>query len=328
MGLLRLIVWLVNLVLLAIFAAVVIGGIGAYSYFKPGPLGEPKTVIIERGMGLPDIADLLVEQGIIAAPAKVFVLGALATGQRGKLKAGEYELEPHMSMASIAGKMAAGEVVVHKVTVVDGMTVYAVRQVLQAETALTGEMNRAVKEGSLLPETYFYNRGDTRVELLARMEKASREALEKAWAGRAPNLPLNSPEEALVLASIIEKETGVAAERAKVAGVFINRLRKGMKLQSDPTAIYPLSKFTGDLGRALTFKDLELASPYNTYYAAGLPPGPICNPSTASIEAAVNPESHDYYYFVADGTGGHAFARTLDEHNRNVARWRQINKNR
>jgi len=326
MSVFRLLAWLINLVVGLAMLGGLVGGVLMLAYYKPGPLSDSKTVVIERGSGLPGIAAQLNQAGVIDNPPAAFTLGVLLTGKRGLLKAGEYEFPAQISMAQVAELMAKGQVVVHKVTVVDGTTVKDVLAQLAAEPALTGEISQTPPEGTLLPETYFFNRGDTRDELLKRMQAAGQEALEKAWASRAPDLPVTSKLQVLTLASIIEKETGVPAERARVAGVFVNRLRQGMKLQSDPTAIYPLSNQTGDLGRALTLKDLELASPYNTYYAPGLPPGPIANPGLAALMAAVKPEGHDYLYFVADGSGGHAFASTLEAHNRNVAKWRQLQR--
>ena len=326
MSVFRLLAWLINLVVGLAMLGGLVGGVLMLAYYKPGPLVDSKTVVIERGSGLPGIAAQLNQAGVIDNPPAAFTLGVLLTGKRGLLKAGEYEFSAQISMAQVAELMAKGQVVVHKVTVVDGTTVKDVLAQLAAEPALTGQISQTPAEGTLLPETYFFNRGDTRDELLKRMQAAGQEALEKAWASRAPDLPVTSKLQVLTLASIIEKETGVPAERARVAGVFVNRLRQGMKLQSDPTAIYPLSNQTGDLGRALTLKDLELASPYNTYYAPGLPPGPIANPGLAALMAAVKPESHDYLYFVADGSGGHAFASTLEAHNRNVAKWRQLQR--
>lgn len=326
MGLIR---WLFGIIELVVVLSLVLGaaavGVGVY-YFMPGPLAENKTIVIERG-GLGQIAETLEYEGVLnTAQALVFQAGTVATGRRGSLKAGEYEFTANISPAGVTALLAGGQVIVHKITVVDGMTVREVLEALKADTTLTGEIASIPAEGTLLPETYFFNRGDTRAELVSRMQDAAKKALDEAWAHRADNLPLKNPLEALTLASIIEKETGVATERPRVAGVFINRLRKGMKLQSDPTAIYPLSNFTGNLGRSLTSRDLETPSPYNTYYTAGLPPGPIANPGLASIKAALNPEVNDYLYFVADGSGGHAFAGTLEQHNRNVARWRQLNK--
>lgn len=323
----RLICWLFGLIELALvlglLLAVCAGGLAVY-YFMPGPLAVAKTINIERGSGLGGIAVQLEREGVLnTVQGYVFQAGAAATGRRGRLKAGEYEFPANISPAGVTALLASGNVVVHKITVVDGMTVKEVVEALMADTTLTGEVGNLPPEGMLLPETYFFNRGDTRAELLKRMQDAAQKALDEAWANRAPDLPYKTPQEALVMASIVEKETGVAEERARVAGVFVNRLRRGMKLQSDPTAIYPLSNFTGNLGRELSRRDLESTSPYNTYTASALPPGPIANPGLASIRAALRPEVHDYLYFVANGSGGHAFAKTLDEHNRNVANWRQ-----
>ena len=325
MGFIRWLFGLIELVLvLGLLSAAGVAAVGVY-YFLPGQLAEPKTIVIERGSGMRGIAETLQYEGVFnVAQGYVFQLGAFVSGQRGELKAGEYEFPANISPAGVTALLASGNVVIHKVTVVDGMTVREVADILKAEPTLTGEVGTLPPEGLMLPETYFFNRGDTRAELVARMRKSAEEALAQAWANRAANLPYRNMQEALTMASIVEKETGVAAERPRVAGVFVNRLRKGMRLQSDPTAIYPLSNFTGNLGRELTRRDLESTSPYNTYTADGLPPGPIANPGLASIKAALNPEEHDYFYFVADGTGGHAFARTLDEHNRNVANWRRL----
>ena len=180
-------------------------------------------------------------------------------------------------------------------------------------------------EGSLLPETYLFTRGDTRAEIIARMQ-AAMTAVDRLWAERAAGLPLDTPEEAVILASIIEKETGVNSERAVVAGVFVNRLRRGMRLQTDPTVIYALTNGERPLGRELWRRDLEVDSPYNTYKVVGLPPGPIANPGLSALEAAMNPAETEYFYFVADGSGGHAFAKTLRDHNRNVAEWRRFQR--
>ena len=325
MGLIRWLFGLIELMLILVLLLAVVTVGASFMYFMPGPLVQAKTVLIERGTGVRGIADQLVKDGVLAQPW-IFVVGTLATGRNDELKAGEYQIPANISAAELTNLLASGNVVVHKITVIDGMTVKEVVEILNAEASLAGEISDLPPEGTLLPETYFFNRGDTRAELVARMRKAGAEALEQAWASRAPDLPLKDEQEALVLASIIEKETGVAAERPRVAGVFINRLRMGMRLQSDPTAIYPLSNFTGNLGRELTRRDLESPSPYNTYTASGLPPGPIANPSLASIKAAVNPDVHDFIYFVADGSGGHAFARTLGEHNANVVRWRRLQR--
>ncbi len=193
---------------------------------------------------------------------------------------------------------------------------------------LEGSSGEIPPEGSLAPDSYEVRPGDSRASVLARMTEAQRAWLDLAWANRAPDLPYGTPQEALIMASIIEKETGVAAERPQVASVFVNRLRKGMKLQTDPTVIYGITKGQGALGRGLRQSELRAETPYNTYVVTGLPPTPIANPGPASIEAALNPADTDYIFFVADGTGGHAFAKTLAEHNRNVARWREIEAER
>lgn len=214
-----------------------------------------------------------------------------------------------------------------RVALAEGVTSWTVVQGLNAIDVLEGEVE-VPAEGSLAPDSYEVRVGDTRTDVIARMSSAQAQILEEAWVARADGLPLSSPEEAMILASIIEKETGVAEERGQVASVFVNRLNRGMRLQTDPTVIYGITEGRGTLGRGLRQSELRAATPYNTYVIPALPPTPIANPGRASIEAALNPLSTDYIFFVADGTGGHAFARTLDEHNRNVARWRQIEAER
>ena len=217
-------------------------------------------------------------------------------------------------------------------TLPEGVTSWQIVETLKSLEDMAGDVAEVPAEGTLLPETYHYIKNDDRTELLGKMKAAMDKTVAELWPMRVEGLPITTEAEALVLASIVEKETGVAAERKKVAGVFINRLRKGMPLQSDPTVIYGITKGEvqnegqGPLGRRLLTKDLEVDTPYNTYMNPGLPPTPIANPGRASIEAVLNPEVHDYIYFVADGTGGHVFARTLAEHNANVARWRKIRK--
>lgn len=217
-----------------------------------------------------------------------------------------------------------GRTVVHRVTVPEGLTSVEIVAIVAASEVLEGAVPPPPVQGALLPETYHVARGDERAAVIGRMAEAMNEALARLWPTRAPDLPLASPAEAVILASIVEKETGIAAERAKVAGVFYNRLALGMPLQSDPTVVFALTDGKMPLGRALTRDDLAIDDPYNTYKVNGLPPGPIANPGLASLEAVLKPEATDALYFVADGTGGHAFARTLDEHNRNVAKWRKL----
>ena len=223
--------------------------------------------------------------------------------------------------------MTKGETVVRSFTIPEGLTVAEAMEIVAKAKGLAGAMPSSLPdEGRLLPETYHYSYYDSKAQAVRRMEKALDDALAKAWAGRDEGLPLNSPEEALILASIVEKETGVKAERARVAAVFLNRLRKGMRLQSDPTVIYGITQGKGPLGRDLTRADLDTLTPWNTYEITGLPPTPIANPGLASIKAVLHPEQSDDLYFVADGSGGHAFSKTLNEHNRNVAKWRKIQR--
>jgi len=298
---------------------------GALRIVAPGPLTESATVVIPRGSGLEAVAITLADAGVVESPLLV-VLGARLTGAARDLKAGEYAFAPGVSIDDVLEQMRRGRTVVHRLTVPEGLTSAQILALLDKEPVLTGTVAERPKDGSLLPETYNFSHGDSREHLVERMQRAMAQALAEAWRGRDKDLPYHSPEEALTLASIVEKETGVAAERARVAGVYVNRLEAGMRLQSDPTVIYALTDGSGELGRALTRNDLRTESPYNTYAVSGLPPGPIANPGKASILAALKPERHEYLYFVADGTGGHAFAKTLPDHNRNVARWRDVQR--
>lgn len=320
------------LVSLLFLSFVMIAGLMSYGYFlyqKPGPLEAEKPVVIERGSGVRQIAGILENEQVIES-ALIFKIAARLTKKHTMLKAGEYVFAPETTLKDALNAIAEGKTRKRKFTIPEGLTSYQIVQTLNDIETLEGDIADIPVEGCLLPETYFFALRDSRAEKVERMQDAMRDVLEEAWQNRAENLPLKTKKEALVLASIIEKETGVGGERRKVAGVFINRLRKGMPLQSDPTVIYALTKGKvedegyGPLGRRLLRKDLKIDSPYNTYRYPGLPPGPIANPGKASIEAALNPAEHDYFYFVADGTGGHAFGRTLAEHNRNVAKWRRI----
>ncbi|MBP2298616.1 endolytic transglycosylase MltG [Azospirillum picis] len=312
---------------LAVGSAVGIGYWGFERYTASGPLEQPEAVVVPRGSGLEAIAITLGDAGVIGSPL-VFVAAAKLTGSFRDLKAGEYQFPAGISIEGVLEQMRQGRTVVRRFTVPEGLTAAQVVALLAHETALTGDIAKPPKEGSLLPETYHYSYGDSRAALVERMQAAMSKTLSEAWAERDANLPLETPQQALTLASIVEKETGIATERPKVAGVFVNRLEAGMKLQSDPTVIYALTDGGGELGRALTRNDWKTDSPYNTYQVNGLPPGPIANPGKASIQAVMKPERHDFLYFVADGTGGHVFAKSLSDHNRNVAKWREFQQNR
>jgi UPF0755 protein len=293
----------------------------------PGPLTAQVTVELPRGTGLDGIARRLAEAGVIDRPGRL-VLVAKLTGRDRALKAGEYAFTPGMSPDAALRLIQSGRVVLHPVTVAEGLTVREVFEILAASPVLAGELPPPPPEGTLMPETYLVPRHETRERLVTRMRADMQAALDRAWQARRPDLPIASTQEMLVLASIIEKETAVPDEYPLVAAVFVNRLRKGMPLQTDPTVIYALTQGQQRLGRELTRRDLEVDHPYNTYRHAGLPPGPIANPGRGAIEAAVRPAPVDYLYFVADGNGGHAFATTLAEHNRNVARWRSLRDGR
>lgn len=318
----------VYLITIFMVLAALAGFWAAYEFRRNGPLSEPVLIEVQRGSSMREIAETLEEKHVIRN-AHIFMAAALVLGHQDTLKAGEYEFRRAVSLADVIYKLLAGETVPRRLTIREGLTSFEIVRLLREIELLEGEVAGVPPEGRLLPETYDYRRGEARQDVIERMRRAMDEALEELWPGRTENLPFDTREEALVLASIVEKETAVPEERKRVAGVFINRLRKNMPLQTDPTVIYAITKGRhedegmGPIGRRLLRKDLEIDSPYNTYKYPGLPPGPIANPGRASIAAVLRPEEHDYLYFVADGSGGHVFAKTLAEHNRNVARWRK-----
>lgn len=297
------------------------------AYSDPGPLAADTSVVIPRGASGQAIARRLVDAGV-AADTRLFAIAVRFLAPERPLRAGEYAFAAGISLRDVVAKLQAGETVVRRVTIAEGLTTREILALMAATEGLVGPLPEASElgEGALLPETYHFSLGDARVDLVARMTAAREAALTRLWAGRQADLPLATPEEALILASIVERETGVPEERGRVAGVFINRLIRGMRLQSDPTVAYGLADEGGPLDRPLRRADLAVDHPYNTYVHRGLPPGPIANPGLASIAAVLNPAETDDLYFVADGTGGHAFARTLAEHNRNVAAWRRIQR--
>ena len=302
-------------------------GYGRMQVDAEGPLAQGTTVIVEKGMGLREISGVLEDAGAVSSGA-LFRLAASYSGAASRLKFGEYEIPAGASVAEILAKLESGDTIAHRVVVAEGLSSWEVVELLRADEILTGEIAEVPEEGSLAPNTYFVNRGDTREGVIARMQADQARILSEAWRTRSPETMVRSPQEVLVLASIVEKETGVADERPMVASVFNNRLRRGMRLQSDPTIIYGINGGKGGLGRGIRRSELNARTPYNTYQIDGLPPTPIANPGKAAIEAVVNPASTNFVYFVADGTGGHAFSETLEEHNRNVARWRQIERER
>jgi UPF0755 protein len=291
-------------------------------FTTPGPLTEPVTVVVPQGTGLAGIADRLAKAGVVRDPW-VFEMGARLARRTRDLKAGEYRFDIAVSPRDALDILTRGDVVARRVTVAEGLTVPRVLDLVREADGLEGAITLQPTEGSLLPETYHFTLGDSRDAIVRRMMTAMEETVAELWPNRAEGLPISTPEEAVILASIVERETSLSAERPHVAGVFINRLNRGMRLQSDPTVIYGLDS-TGVLGRPLTRKDLDTPSSYNTYLINGLPPGPICSPGRESIAAVLNPKETKDLFFVADGTGGHAFARTLAEHNRNVRAWRQF----
>ncbi len=290
-----------------------------------GPLKTDTLVYIAPGTGVKAMARQLDAAGIVDAPW-IFQAAVFLAPSKAPLQAGEYMIDDSASTADIVAQLQAGKTYARSLTIPEGLMAIDIVAVLATAEALTGEVATIPAEGSLLPETYHYRRGDTRAAVIARMQKSMNETLGKLWPTRSDLSPVRSMDEAVILASIVEKETGVAAERAKVAGVFANRMKIGMPLQSDPTVIYAVTEGKYKLERPLSRKDLAQPSPYNTYTTRGLPPTPIANPGALSIAAVLQPEAHDYLYFVADGTGGHAFAKTLAEHNANVAKWRAVER--
>ncbi len=325
----RPVVMLMNTLFTAIFIGI-IGVAGAFYYAKvqfdsSGPLSHSTVITIPRGDGVNAIAALLEREGIIS-DRRIFMASVLYFNAQAKLKAGDYAIKANASMRSVLDTLVEGKAILYSVTIPEGWTSQRVVERLLAHEELSGEIAAIPAEGSLLPDTYRFDRGTDRMDLIRRMQEAQTRFLDRVWPGREENLPIASKEETLILASIVEKETGKADERAMVASVFLNRLRLGMRLGSDPTIIYGLVGGQGSLGRPIYRSEITKPTPYNTYVITGLPPTPIANPGRAAIEAVLRPDKTDYLYFVADGTGGHAFARSLAEHNRNVAEWRKIER--
>jgi UPF0755 protein len=311
----------------------VISGFGAYwiatEINKDGPLKEAKNVVIPRGEGTHDIANRLETDGVIASQQMFMAhyVGRMLTGWVGgqplQLKAGEYEIPPGASLRTVSEILGEGRSMLYRVTIPEGLTSTQIVQRLRSDQSLTGDIAAVPPEGTLLPDTYKFARGMTRQQLVDLMQAEQRKLVERLWAARQPDLPLKSPEEAVTLASIVEKETGRNDEREKVAAVFVNRLRQNIRLQSDPTILYGL--FLGEVawGRPIYKSEIQQKTAHNTYQIDGLPPTPICNPGKSAIEATLNPAKTSDLYFVANGQGGHVFTTNLKDHNAAVANWRK-----
>jgi UPF0755 protein len=294
---------------------------------EPGPLAAEKIVYIAPHSDVPEILAQLERDGVIDNPM-LMNIAMLIEGVRSRLKPGEYAFKQNASLREVMDELVNGRQILHGVTIPEGLTTEQIAARLRDSDFLAGDLAELPKEGALLPETYKVARGYPRAKLLLKMQEDQRKLLDQIWARRNPDLPVKTPYELVTLASIVEKETGKADERPRVAAVFVNRLRKGMRLQSDPTIVYGLVGGRATLGRGILKSEVEKWTPYNTYAIDGLPPGPIANPGRAALEAVANPSRTQELYFVADGTGGHVFAETLDQHARNVQRWRQIEKDR
>ena len=308
-----------------VFCVILLGAFFTYNYvhtalLKPLSYSSPLVFELEKGTSASKVALKLTNQHLAAHPVLVR-LAMRFYGFDKNLKAGEYLLEPNMCLKDILQKLTSGQVIMHRLTLPEGLTTVQMLKIINENKFLSGQITDTPAEGDLLPETYTFVKGTSKNTIIKSAKKQMQKAIQNAWRRRQTDIPLQNERELLILASLIEKETGVNAERAKVASVFYNRLNINMPLQTDPTVIYALTQGLTDLNRSLTRKDLQIDSPYNTYKYKGLPPSPICNPGIQALLAAANPESTPYFYFVADGNGGHRFAKTLTEHNQNIRLW-------
>ncbi|WFU21647.1 endolytic transglycosylase MltG [Bradyrhizobium sp. CB1717] len=308
-----------------------LGAGGVYYYGRqvleaPGPLREDKIVNIPQRAGKRDIAETLNKEGVTDVNPWVFIASVAALKASSDLKPGEYSFQKNASLRDVIATIVEGKVVQHAVTIPEGLTSEQIVARLSDNDIFTGSVRELPREGTLLPETYKFPRGTTREQVIQRMQQAHKRVLAEIWERRNQDVPVKTPEQLVTLASIVEKETGKPDERSRVAAVFVNRLRQKIKLQSDPTIIYGLVGGKGTLGRPIKRSEITQPSPYNTYVIDGLPPGPISNPGRASLEAAANPARTRDLYFVADGTGGHAFTETYDAHQKNVAKLRAMEK--
>ena len=319
-----------NAITIIIVVGLVIAGmvtLGQRKLEAPGPTTAETLFMVPRGASLERVAEAL-EQADVIDSASLFRIAARVDGDGRAIRFGEYAVPAGASILDVLELLRSGRVVQHALTVPEGLTSWEVVELLKSNDLLTGDVDTVPPEGTLAPDTYSITRGDSRANVIARMQSLQAARLAQAWAQRSPDIAINTPEQALILASLIEKETGVPDERPVISGVFHNRMKRGMRLQTDPTIIYGITEGKGPLERALTRADIQRPTRWNTYVIDGLPPTPIANPGSEAIVAAVMPDATDALYFVADGTGGHAFARTLAEHNRNVAAWRAIERQR
>jgi UPF0755 protein len=318
--------------ILSLFVLLAVAGgaalyLGNDRFDAPGPLAQDKVVSIPHGSGIRDVAEVLQREGVIDQPW-VFIGGVFVLKAREDLKAGEYQFRAHASIRDVVATIIDGKVVAHQISFPEGLTSEQIVARLLEDDVLTGNITEIPREGTLLPDTYNFNRGVTREQMIQRMQTAQQRVVKEVWDHRSADLPLKTPDQLVILASLVEKETGKPDERSRVAAVFVNRLKQKMRLQSDPTIIYGLVGGKGTLGRPIMKSEIEQPTPYNTYLIDGLPPGPISNPGRASLEAAANPARTRELYFVADGTGGHVFAESYDQHQKNVARLRSIESDR
>jgi UPF0755 protein len=319
-----------NAIITILLIAMITVGAG-YFYGKqileaPGPLVEERVVNIPQRAGKRDIADVLTREGVIDVNPWIFIGSVFALKASSDLKPGEYAFQKNASLHEVIATIVEGKVVQHAVTIPEGLTSEQIVARLSDNDNITGSLQEIPREGTLLPETYKFPRGTTREQVIQRMQQAQKRILAEIWERRSADLPFRTPEQLVTLASIVEKETGKPDERSRVAAVFLNRMKQKIKLQSDPTIIYGLVGGKGTLGRPIKRSEIIQPSPYNTYVIDGLPPGPISNPGRASLEATANPARTRDLYFVADGTGGHAFTETYDQHQKNVARLRATEK--
>lgn len=317
--------------IITILLVVILGAGGLYIYGKQmltakGPLTADKVVNIPPRAGMTDIGDILLREGVIKADRWTFIGSVLALNARTSLKSGEFLFQKNASLSDVIGTIVDGKVVQHAFTIPEGLTSEQIVQRLQDNDIFSGSLREVPREGTLLPDTYKFPRGTPREQVIQRMQQAQKRLLAEVWEHRNPDLPLRSPDQLVTLASIVEKETGRADERSRVASVFVNRLRQKIKLQSDPTIIYGLVGGKGTLGRPIKRSEIQQPTPYNTYVIEGLPPGPIANPGRASLEATANPARTRDLYFVADGTGGHTFTENYNEHQKAVAKLRSIER--